>query len=122
MLFLDPKQQRLVTNYTRIQKQMELSRLFRSYRWKTHCNPTTTRHRINFFFFIISIILLAMVDTSYTFIYVGAVGIAGDAGVFADSALKKALATNALDLPEAVELKAISFPDGHSGVIIPWWA
>ena len=54
-----------------------------------------------------SIIVLAMVDANYKFIDVdvGAAGRAGDAGVFADSALKKALATNGLDLPEAVELR-----------------
>lgn len=43
-----------------------------------------------------SVILFAMVDANYKFIYidVGAAGRAGDAGVFADSALNKALRTN----------------------------
>ena len=51
-----------------------------------------------------------MVDANYKFIYidVGAAGRAGDAGVFADSALNKALRTNYLDLPDAVALQGIS--------------
>ena len=57
-----------------------------------------------------SVILFAMVDANYKFIYidVGAAGRAGDAGVFADSALNKALRTNSLDLPDAVALQGIS--------------
>lgn len=44
---------------------------------------------------------MALVDANYKFIYVdvGAAGHAGDAGVFGDSALKKALTSNSLDLP-----------------------
>ena len=57
-----------------------------------------------------SVILFAMVDANYKFIYidVGAAGRAGDAGVFADSALNKALRTNSVDLPDAVALQGIS--------------
>lgn len=56
-----------------------------------------------------SVILFAMVDANYKFIYidVGAAGRAGDAGVFADSALNKALRTNSLDLPDAVALQGL---------------
>lgn len=56
-----------------------------------------------------SIILLAMVDANYKFIYldVGAAGRAGDAGIFANSALKKALTTNSLDLPDVIALQGI---------------
>ncbi len=51
-----------------------------------------------------------MVEANYKFIYVdvGAAGRAGDAGVFGDSVLKRALSTNSLDLPDEVELKGIS--------------
>ena len=51
-----------------------------------------------------------MVDANYKFIYidVGAAARAGDAGVFADSALNKAMRTNSLDLPDAVALQGIS--------------
>lgn len=51
-----------------------------------------------------------MVDANYKFIYVdvGAAGRAGDAGIFADSALKKALTTNSLDLPDVIALQGIS--------------
>ena len=57
-----------------------------------------------------SVILFAMVDANYKFIYidVGAAGRAGDTGDFADSALNKALRTNYLDLPDAVALQGIS--------------
>jgi hypothetical protein len=62
-----------------------------------------------------SVILLAMVDANYKFIYVdiGAAGRAGDAGVFADSSLKKALLTNTLDLPDAVALPGVSTNVSH---------
>ena len=57
-----------------------------------------------------SVILFDMVDANYKFIYidVGAAARAGDAGVFADSALNKAMRTNSLDLPDAVALQGIS--------------
>lgn len=49
-----------------------------------------------------SVVLLALVDANYRFIYidVGASGRAGDAGVFAASSLRKALDDNTLNLPE----------------------
>lgn len=51
-----------------------------------------------------------MVDANYKFMYVdvGAAGRAGDAGIFAGSALKKALTTNSLDLPDVIALQGIS--------------
>ena len=56
-----------------------------------------------------------MVDANYKFIYVdtGAAGRAGDAGVFSDSTLKKALTTNSLDLLEASALPGISTKISH---------
>jgi hypothetical protein len=53
-----------------------------------------------------------MVDANYKFIYVD-VGAAGRAGVFADSALQKALTINSLDLPDAVALQGISTKISH---------
>ena len=49
-----------------------------------------------------SILLLALVDANYKFIYVdvGAAGRAGDAGVFNNSLLKSALQNGFLKLPE----------------------
>lgn len=49
-----------------------------------------------------SVILLALVDANYKFLYVsvGAVGRSGDAGVFANSTLHQALETNSLNLPD----------------------
>ena len=53
---------------------------------------------------------MALVDANYKFIYVddGAAGRAGDAGVFGDSALKKALTSNSLDLPPSTSIRGIS--------------
>lgn len=50
-----------------------------------------------------SVLLLALVDANYKFVFVdvGAPGRAGDAGVYAESALKKALDADTLNLPEA---------------------
>ncbi|XP_041863337.1 putative nuclease HARBI1 [Melanotaenia boesemani] len=57
-----------------------------------------------------SVVLLALVNANYKFIYVdvGAAGRAGDAGIFANSALKKALSENSLNLPPAEEIDGIS--------------
>ena len=51
-----------------------------------------------------------MVDANYKFIYVnvGAAGRVGDAGVFADSVLKKVLDNNYLDLPDSIALQGVS--------------
>ncbi|PVD33540.1 hypothetical protein C0Q70_04797 [Pomacea canaliculata] len=53
-----------------------------------------------------SIILLAVVDAKYRFLYfnVGANGRAGDAGVFRDSTLAAALENNTLNIPTPVPL------------------
>jgi hypothetical protein len=55
-------------------------------------------------------LLLVLVDTDYKFFYVnvGAAGRAGDAGVFNDSSLKKALVDNTLNFPTPVEITGIS--------------
>lgn len=52
-----------------------------------------------------SIVLLAVVDANYKFLYVdiGAPGRSGDAGVYANSALKQALDANRLELPDEDE-------------------
>ena len=47
------------------------------------------------------------------FVDVGAAGRAGDAGVFADSALQKSLTINSLDLPDVVALQGISTKISH---------
>ena len=62
-----------------------------------------------------SISFLAMVDANYRFTYVdiGAAGRAGDASVFADSLLKKALVHNYLDLPDAIALQGMSTKISH---------
>ena len=54
--------------------------------------------------------LLAIVDANYKFIYVetGATGRSGDAGVFSESALKKALDDNSLNLPPPANVDGIS--------------
>lgn len=54
--------------------------------------------------------MLALVDANYKFIYidVGAAGRAGDAGVFGDSTLKKALMSNTLDLPSPRKIPNIA--------------
>ena len=56
-----------------------------------------------------------MVDANYKFVYVdiGAAGRAGNAGVFADLSMKKALLTNSLDLPDAVALPGVSAKVSH---------
>ena len=55
-------------------------------------------------------LLLALADANYKFLYVdvGAPGCAGDAGVFSESSLKKALETNSLNLPPAKPIEEIS--------------
>ncbi|XP_046864372.1 protein ALP1-like [Xenia sp. Carnegie-2017] len=57
-----------------------------------------------------SVILLALVDANYKFIYVdvGAAGRSGDAGVFRDSALKRALSSNILNLPSPQNVQGIA--------------
>ena len=57
-----------------------------------------------------SVLLLAIVDANYKFIYVeaGATGRSGDAGVFSESALKKALDNNSLNLPPPANVDGIS--------------
>ena len=54
--------------------------------------------------------LLVLVDTDYKFFYVnvGAADRVGDAGVFNDSSLKKALVDNTLNFPIPVEITGIS--------------
>ena len=54
--------------------------------------------------------LFALVDANYKFLYVdvGATGRAGDAGVFQDSSLKKALDTNTLRLPAPQNIEGIT--------------
>lgn len=57
-------------------------------------------------------LLLALVDANYKFLYVdvGAPGRAGDAGVFAESSLKKGLEGNTLNLPPAKTIEGIPSP------------
>ena len=57
-------------------------------------------------------LLLALVDANYRFLYVdvGAPGRAGDAGVFASSSLKQALERNTLNLPPAKTIEGIPCP------------
>ena len=57
-----------------------------------------------------SIVLLALVSANYEFIYinVGASGRAGDAGIYTDSDLKKALDDNSLNLPESTSIHGIA--------------
>ena len=57
-----------------------------------------------------SVILLALVDANYRFIYVdiGAAGRAGDSEVFGESTLKKALSSNNLNLPPPKSIQGIS--------------
>ena len=57
-----------------------------------------------------SVILLALVDANYRFIYVdiGAAGRSGDSGVFGESTLKKALSSNNLNLPPPKSIQGIS--------------
>lgn len=56
-----------------------------------------------------------MVDANYKFIFVdvGAAGRAGDAGVFGDSTLKRALELNSLDLPSPRTLSGIATKIDH---------
>ena len=65
-----------------------------------------------------SIILLAVVDANYKFMFidVGAEGAAGDAGVFRDCALKKAIDEEILDLPPPQPL-----PNDPKGKAIPYF-
>ena len=57
-------------------------------------------------------LLLALVDTNYRFLYVdvSTPGRAGDAGVFAASSLKQALERNTLNLPPAKTIEGIPCP------------
>lgn len=57
-----------------------------------------------------SVILLALVDANYRFIYldIGAAGRAGDSGVFGESTLKKALSSNNLNLTPPKSIQGIS--------------
>jgi hypothetical protein len=55
------------------------------------------------------VLLLALVDANYKFVYVdvGASGRAGDAGVFGESSLKKALGDGTLNLPPPITVEGI---------------
>ena len=57
-----------------------------------------------------SVLLLALVDANYKFLFVdvGATGRAGDAGVFAESSLKKTLTNETLQLPPAQSIEGVS--------------
>ena len=57
-----------------------------------------------------SIVLLALVDANYKFIYVdvGAAGWSGGAGIYGNSTLKHSLDTNRLNLPDSGTLKGTS--------------
>lgn len=57
-----------------------------------------------------SIVLLALVDANYKFIYVdvGAAGRSGDAGIYGNSTLKHSLDNNRLNLPDSGTLKGTS--------------
>lgn len=57
-----------------------------------------------------SVLLLALVDANYKFIYanVGASGRAGDAGVYNESTLKKAACSNMVNLPPPATVEGIS--------------
>ena len=56
-----------------------------------------------------SVLLLALVDADYKFLYVnvGAAGRAGDAGVYNESSLQKAVVKNTLNLPLPVQIRGI---------------
>ena len=55
------------------------------------------------------VLLLALVDANYKFIYVdvGVSGRAGDAGMFAESSLKQSLDNNTMNLPPAETIQGI---------------
>ena len=57
-----------------------------------------------------SVRLVALVDANYKFIYVdiGAAGRAGDAGVYGESTLKEAIASNSINIPPPTYLKGNS--------------
>ena len=62
--------------------------------------------------YFFSVVLLALVDANYRFLYVdvGASGRCGDAGIFADSSLKKAIDVKVLNLPDAGYLPGTQTP------------
>lgn len=64
----------------------------------------------NYRHFFISVLLLALVDADYKFLYVnvGAAGTAGDAGVYNESSLLKAVVENTLNLPLPAGIRGIS--------------
>ncbi len=66
-----------------------------------------------------SVLLLALVDANYKFIYVdvGAAGRAGDAGVYGESSLKKALESQSLDLPPPVFLQGKEDCEVHFHIV-----
>ena len=72
-------------------------------------NPTNCGSGFFNYKHFISVLLLAIVDANYKFIYVetGATGRSGDAGVFSESALKKALDGNTLNLPPPADVEGI---------------
>lgn len=67
----------------------------------------------------LSIVLLALVSANYKFIYInaGASGRAGDAGIYTDSDLKKALDDNSLNLPEPALIHGITEKKVHHHIV-----
>ena len=59
--------------------------------------------------------LLAVVDANYKFVFidVGAPGRAGDAGVYNESTIKKALVDNSVNLPPPASIEGISQEKFH---------
>lgn len=66
-----------------------------------------------------SIVLLALVDANCKFVYinVGASGRAGDAGIYTDSDLKKALDENSLNLPKPTSIHGIAGKKIHYHIV-----
>ncbi|XP_075189952.1 uncharacterized protein LOC142289897 [Anomaloglossus baeobatrachus] len=76
------------------------------------CKPPNSGSRYFNFHKYFSVVILALVDTNYTFIYVdiGAYGSASDARIFRSSRLARRLVTMDLDLPPPSPLPGTSGP------------
>ena len=85
-------------------KALELSQCCWRTRWQTCGNPVSPKVGSYYFNYkgFYSIILLALIDAGYTFLYVdiGANGTCSDGGVFKDTSLYYALEEGTAGLPE----------------------
>ena len=94
-----------------VHREVEFQQLHRGNGWQTCPYKTSTKQRINYKH-TFSIVLLAIVDADYKFVFVdvGCNGRISDGGVFKNCSLYKALEEKCLNIPSQVNLPGTEQP------------